>query len=144
MEALISDRTQTRQRIDLSPATTYQRMLVHRCSAYYGLSPETDSMTKAISVLITHESRIPPRRLADLAPPPAEAPPKFKIMMRNPRSQAGSVTGDDGDVSDVEASETGSLGGRSSASTSKHRRTIEERTAAYNEARSRIFIDFEE
>ncbi|KAJ7843561.1 hypothetical protein B0H14DRAFT_2585700 [Mycena olivaceomarginata] len=32
MEALINDRSQTRQRIDLSPATTYQRMLVHRCS----------------------------------------------------------------------------------------------------------------
>ncbi|KAJ7464582.1 hypothetical protein FB451DRAFT_1490090 [Mycena latifolia] len=144
MEALISDRTLTRQRIDLSPATSYQRMLVHRCSAYYGLAPETDSLTKAISVLTTSESRIPPRRLADLAPPPAEAPPKFKIMMRNPRSQTGSVAGDDGDISDVEASETGSLGGRSSASTSKHRRTIEERTAAYNEARNRIFIDFEE
>ncbi|KAF8216930.1 hypothetical protein K438DRAFT_1658440, partial [Mycena galopus ATCC 62051] len=144
MEALISDRTQTRQRIDLSPATTYQRMLVHRCSAFYNLSPETDSVTKAISVVITQESRIPTRRLADIAPPPVETAVKFKIMMRNPRSQPGSVTGDDGDVSDVEASETGSLGGRSSASTSKHRRTIEERTAAYNEARSRIFIDFEE
>ncbi|KAJ7811190.1 hypothetical protein B0H13DRAFT_1926883 [Mycena leptocephala] len=58
MEALIRDCTQTRQRIDLSPATTYQCMLIHRCSAYYGLSPETDSMTKAISVLITHESRM--------------------------------------------------------------------------------------
>ncbi|KAJ7117582.1 hypothetical protein C8R44DRAFT_983084 [Mycena epipterygia] len=144
MEALITDRTLTRQRIDLSPATSYQRMLVHRCSAYYGLSPETDSLTKAISVLTTSESRIPARRLAELAPQPAEAPPKFKIMMRNPRSQTGSVAGDDGDVSDVEASETGSLGGRSSASTSKHRRTIEERTAAYNEARNRIFVDFEE
>ncbi|KAJ7108855.1 hypothetical protein C8R43DRAFT_936801 [Mycena crocata] len=144
METLISDRTLTRQRIDLSPATSYQRMLVHRCAAYYGLSPETDPLTKAISVLITLESRIPVRRIADLAPPPAEAPLKFKIMMRNPRSQAGSVTGDDGEVSDVEASETGSLGGRSSASTSKHRRTIEERTAAYNEARSRIFVDWDD
>jgi hypothetical protein len=58
MEALINDRSQTRQRIDLSPATTYQRMLVHRCSAYYSLSPETDSVTKAISVVITQESRM--------------------------------------------------------------------------------------
>ncbi|KAJ7698982.1 hypothetical protein B0H17DRAFT_1129527 [Mycena rosella] len=144
MEALITDRTLTRQRIDLLPATSYQRMLVHRCSAYYGLCPETDSLTKAITVLTTSESRIPPRRIAEIAPPPAEAPVRFKIMMRNPRSQTGSVAGDDGDISDVEASETGSLGGRSSASTSKHRLTIEERTAAYNEARNRIFIDFEE
>lgn len=58
MEALITDPTLTRQRIDLSPATSYQRMLVHRCSAYYGLSPETDSLTKAISVLTTSESRM--------------------------------------------------------------------------------------
>lgn len=58
MEALITDRTQTRHRIDLTPATTYQRMLVHRCSAYYGLLPETDTMTKTISVLITQESRM--------------------------------------------------------------------------------------
>ncbi|KAJ7210513.1 hypothetical protein GGX14DRAFT_625869 [Mycena pura] len=144
MEGLINDRTQTRQRLDLLPATTYQRMLVHRCAAYYCLSPETDSLTKVIGVMITPESRIPARRIADLSPPPIETLPKFKIMMRNPRSQASSVTGDDGDVSDVEASETGSLGGRSSASASKHRMTIEERTAAYNEARSRIFVDFEE
>ncbi|KAJ7656446.1 hypothetical protein DFH06DRAFT_1473661 [Mycena polygramma] len=148
MEGLIADRS-IRQRIDLTPATTYQRMLVHRCSAYYALAPETDSLTKAISVVVTTESRIPPRRLADLAPPPADTmtPPKFKIMLRNPRSSGsgsrshtgshnGSVTGDDPDsyASDGESS--------SATSTSKHRRTIEERTAAYNEARSRIFVDF--
>ncbi|KAJ7656445.1 hypothetical protein DFH06DRAFT_1298274 [Mycena polygramma] len=156
MEGLIADRN-ARQRIDLTPATTYQRMLVHRCSAYYALAPETDSLTKAISVVVTGESRIvnglmgcsPPRRLADLAPPPADTmtPPKFKIMLRNPRSSGsgsrshtgshnGSVTGDDPDsyASDGESS--------SATSTSKHRRTIEERTAAYNEARSRIFVDF--
>ncbi|CAK5267243.1 unnamed protein product [Mycena citricolor] len=135
------------RRIDLSPATSYQRMLVHRCCTYYGLLPETDAVTKIISVSVTMESRIPTRRLAELSPPPAEAPPKFKIMQRMQRSQSrsrsgNSVVGDDGDVSDVEASETGSAGGRSNAS--KHRLTIEERTAAYNEARNRIFDDFEE
>ncbi|KAJ7631412.1 hypothetical protein DFH06DRAFT_1056507, partial [Mycena polygramma] len=71
MEGLIADRN-ARQRIDLAPTTTYQRMLVHRCSAYYALAPETDSLTKAISVVVTGESRIPPRRLADLAPPPTD------------------------------------------------------------------------
>ncbi|KAF7308273.1 ATP-dependent DNA helicase PIF1 [Mycena chlorophos] len=144
MEGLITDRSPSRQRLDLTPATSYQRMLVHRCAAYYSLSPETDSLSKVISVAITAESRIPARRISDLSPPPVETPPKFKIMMRKPMSQASSVTGDDGDVSDVEASETGSLGGRSSASASKPRMTIEERTAAYNEARNRIFIDFDE
>ncbi len=58
-------------------------------------------------------------------------------------SHAGSVAGDDQDLSDVEQSESGSLGGRSNPG-NKKRMTIEEREAAYNEARSRIFMDFEE
>ena len=62
-----------------------------------------------------------------------------------PHTPAGSVAGDDADLSDVEPSESGSFGGRSSApSISKKQRTIEEREAAYNEARSRIFMDFQE
>lgn len=60
-----------------------------------------------------------------------------------PRSHAGSVAGDDGDLSDVEPSEAGSLGGRSYASRQKFK-TIEEREVAYNAARSRIFMDFED
>lgn len=47
-----------RQRIDLQPATSYQRLLVHRCSAYYKLSPEGDPVTKGISVHPTPESRM--------------------------------------------------------------------------------------
>lgn len=55
-------------------------------------------------------------------------------------SQPGSVTGDDADLSDVEPSETGSIGARSNATGGSRKfRTIEEREAAYNEARSRIF-----
>ncbi|KAF9454252.1 hypothetical protein P691DRAFT_809798 [Macrolepiota fuliginosa MF-IS2] len=59
--------------------------------------------------------------------------------------QAGSVTGEDGDLSDLEPSETGSLGGRSNTTggSAKKHMTIEEREAAYNEARSRIFMGFE-
>ena len=88
----------------------------------------------------------PPRRLCELVPAELSTQPAFKIMRRelNERrskshSQAGSVAGDDADLSDVEPSEAGSLGGRS-----KKRMTIEEREAAYNEARSRIFMDFRE
>jgi hypothetical protein len=75
--------------------------------------------------------------LADLAPPITEAPPKFRSMMRTP------VAGDDADESDIEEdmSDTGSLGRTGFTST---RKTIEERTAAYNEARNRIFAGFEE
>ncbi|KAI0684290.1 hypothetical protein BC835DRAFT_1390364 [Cytidiella melzeri] len=147
MESLITERKQPR--IDLTPATSYQRMLVHRCSAYYKLFPETDSATKTISVHYREESRVPVRRISELVPAEESAQPAFKIMRRlapggRGRSQPEFVTGDDGDVSDVETSEAGSIGGRSNATGgSKRHLTIEEREAAYNEARSRIFMGFE-
>lgn len=91
-------------------------------------------------------TRSPARRLSELVPAESSTQPAFKIMRREtnerrskPHSQAGSIAGDDADLSDVEPSEAGSLGGRS-----KKRMTIEEREAAYNEARSRIFMDFQE
>ena len=65
-----------------------------------------------------------------------------------PVSQSGSIAGEDADLSDLDPSETGSQGGLSNAtgSSGNHKKymTIEEREAAYNEARSRIFMDFEE
>ena len=91
------------------------------------------------------------RRISELVPLEESAQPAFKIMRRTPadrrvrqNSQPGSVAGEDGDVSDAEPSEAGSSGGRSNAAGSKRHLTIEEREAAYNEARSRIFMDFEE
>ncbi|KAG9313011.1 transmembrane amino acid transporter protein-domain-containing protein [Chiua virens] len=150
MEGLINDR---RSRIDLMPNTSYQRLLVHRCSTYYKLAPETDPITKLITVLLTLESGIPVRRIADLVPAQSPTQPTFKIMRRSPidrqrpkpHSQAGSVAGEDPELSDPEPSEAGSLGGRSNATgSSKKHKTIAEREAAYNEARSRIFMNFDE
>lgn len=96
----------------------------------------------------------PSKRICDLVPPEAPPQPSFKIMRRAPSdrktkvaSQASSVTGDEGDLSDDDASATGSAGGRSNATGNSQRRkwkTIEEREAAYNEARSRIFMGFDE
>jgi hypothetical protein len=71
--------------------------------------------------------------------------PKFSIMRRSSRdrikgrgsSTAGSNAGEDADLSDGEPSEAGSLHSRSS-----RRLTLEEREAAYQQARSRIFMDF--
>ncbi|KAF8817432.1 hypothetical protein BYT27DRAFT_6811343 [Phlegmacium glaucopus] len=149
-EALIKER---RARVELSPATSYQRLLVHRCSAYYKLAPENDPMTKGILVLYTADSRIPERRISELVPAESTTQPAFKIMRRSaterrskPQSQTGSIAGDDADLSDLEPSESGSQGGRSNATggSSKKRMTIEEREAAYNKARSRIFNKFEE
>ncbi|KAL4078632.1 hypothetical protein V8B97DRAFT_1932512 [Scleroderma yunnanense] len=95
----------------------------------------------------------PHRRIAELVPAQSHAQPAFKIMRRTitdrprskPQSQAGSVIGEDPDLSDVEPSEAGSIGGRSNATGSgKKHMSIAEREAAYNEARSRIFMKFEE
>ncbi|KAH8103988.1 hypothetical protein BXZ70DRAFT_1052112 [Cristinia sonorae] len=151
MEGLINDR---RTRIDCNPTSSYQRMLVHRCSNYYNLSPETDTATKTIYVYFKEESRIPARRISELVPmEETTQQPAFKIMRRaltqdkrsRHHSQPGSVAGEDADLSDVEQSETSSIGGRSNATgTSKRHLTIEEREAAYNAARSRIFMGFNE
>ncbi|KAL0953757.1 hypothetical protein HGRIS_004946 [Hohenbuehelia grisea] len=147
MEGLIKDR---RLRVDLQPATTYQRLLVHRCSAYYRLRPETDTTTKGIFVVPTPESKIPSIRLCELVPAETTPLPAFKIMARNggarrskPTSQAGSTTGEDAESSDIESSEAWTPGLKN-GNGAKKRPTIEEREAAYNEARSRIFMDFEE
>ncbi|KAG2364844.1 hypothetical protein BDR07DRAFT_1557805 [Suillus spraguei] len=79
------------------PATSYQRLLVHRCSAYYKLSPETDPVSKTISVLPSADSKIPNRRIAALVPAQPSTHPTIKIMRRSttdrgpvkPHSQAG-------------------------------------------------------
>jgi SUZ domain len=61
------------------------------------------------------------------------------------QSRTGSVNSEDAESSDVGPSEAGSIGGRNSTQNShKKTLTIEEREAAYNEARSRIFMDFED
>ncbi|KAF7793498.1 hypothetical protein EIP86_004610 [Pleurotus ostreatoroseus] len=89
--------------------------------------------------------RSPSRRVAELVPAEEVAQPAFKIMRRTApdrrtrqTSQPGSVTGDDADISDLDPSETSSVTGGG-----KRHLTIEEREAAYNEARSRIFMGFE-
>ncbi|KAI0031436.1 hypothetical protein K488DRAFT_52047, partial [Vararia minispora EC-137] len=137
-----------RPRTEITTQTSYQRLLVHRCSAYYKITPEIDPTVKnRIQLIPTIDSRIPLRRIADLVPVEAPKQPSFKIMPRRPQarskpqSASGSVAGDDagGELSDPEPASDG--GGRSAT---KKTLTLEEREAAYIEARSRIFMDFEE
>jgi hypothetical protein len=94
----------------------------------------------------------PPKRISELVPLEQTKQPAIKIMSRSAQdriraqsqSRTGSVNGEDAESSDIEPSETGSVGGRSSAPIRlKKGLTLEEREAAYNEARSRIFFDFE-
>lgn len=154
MEGLIKE---GRDKAELTPSTSYQRLLVHRCSGYYKLTPESDTGNKSILVHLNTDSRVPPRRLCELIPAEEASLPAFKIMRRSPpdyRSKSHShPSSEGGDLSDPEPSEAGSLSSdrafssypynRGSGS-SKKRLTIEEREAAYNQARSRIFMGFDE
>ncbi|KAF8623022.1 hypothetical protein AX15_006534 [Amanita polypyramis BW_CC] len=149
MESLI--REPSKMRMDVTAATTYQRMLVHRCSSFYKTALEVDQITKVFYIMLTPDSHIPERKISDLIPAEPTPQPAIKIMRRTqqdrkPKSQANSVAGDDAELSDVEPSEAGSLGGKSTSTSgyTKKRPTIEEREAAYKEARSRIFMGFEE
>lgn len=42
----------------MNPTTSYQRLLVHRCSAYYRLAPESDPVSKGITVYSTTDSKV--------------------------------------------------------------------------------------
>ena len=154
MEGLIKE---GRDKAELTPSTSYQRLLVHRCSGYYKLTPESDTGNKSIFVHLNTDSRVPPRRLCELIPAEEASLPAFKIMRRSPpdyRSKSHShPSSEGGDLSDPEPSEAGSLSSDRPFSSypynrggggSKKRLTIEEREAAYNQARSRIFMGFDE
>ncbi|TFY79173.1 hypothetical protein EWM64_g4837 [Hericium alpestre] len=150
MENLISER---KPRIEISPSTSYQKLLVHRCSAFYKVVLENDTISKSIIVYASEESKVPPRRIAELVPAEATKQPAFKIMRRSaterfrskPTSRIGSFGGEDAELSDGEPSEGGSNGSRgNTVGNGKKRLTMEEREAAYQEARSRIFLGFED
>lgn len=126
----------------------------HHCTTHFGEQNVSDAQRDPAGFgPLTHHVPRPARRIAELVPAQSPAQPTFKIMRRSaadrqrpkPHSQAGSVAGEDAELSDPEPSEAGSLGGRSNATGgSKKHKTIAEREAAYNEARSRIFMDFNE
>jgi hypothetical protein len=47
-----------RPRMDIQPASSYQRLLVHRCAAYYKFTPETESNSKVLYLTLTAESAV--------------------------------------------------------------------------------------
>lgn len=104
-----------------------------------------------VTVILMFMRHSPLRRISELVPIEQQPQTTFKIMrraepdrrrQRSSTSRAGSVAAEDGDLSDPGPSEAGSMGSRST--TSKKHKTIAEREAAYQAARSRIFMDFEE
>jgi R3H domain len=55
MESLISQGT-LYAKVDLQPASSYQRLLVHRCAAFYHLTQE--SSQNSVAVIVTADSRM--------------------------------------------------------------------------------------
>lgn len=139
MENLISQGT-LYAKVELQPASSYQRLLVHRCATFYHLTLES-MPNSTLSVIVNPDSRIPSKRIAELVPAEETKLPAFQIMRRVDRPKTVSrATSVDGNLTD-DGEDTRSQG---SGSKKRQHRTIEEREAEYNKARSRIFMDFEE
>ncbi|CAE6399371.1 unnamed protein product [Rhizoctonia solani] len=137
---LLSERGNTPgKRCTYAPPSSYQRMLVHRCAQYYKLAIEADG--KTISVMLGPESRTPKSRISEIVPIEQTPAPAFKIMRRTADERARAKQ-------PGRADSTGDDQPDGTAATEEPKRraqmTIEERTAAYEQARSRIFEGFQE
>ncbi|CAE7223226.1 unnamed protein product [Rhizoctonia solani] len=137
---LLNERANTPgKRCTYAPSSSYQRLLVHRCAQYYKLAIEADA--KSISVMLGPESRAPKSRISEIVPIEQTPAPAFKIMRRTADERARAKQ-------PGRADSTGDDQPDATASTEEPKRrtqmTIEERTAAYEQARSRIFQGFQE
>ncbi|ODQ52848.1 hypothetical protein SAICODRAFT_71287 [Saitoella complicata NRRL Y-17804] len=117
--------------MELSSSNSYHRLLAHRTADYYRLLHVKDVQGPSVVLFRSQKTRIPAVRLADMAPKPKQAdaeqnaPKGLKIMKR----QTG-----DGRSGTASASSRSSTPSQSDGKVSR-----EEREAAYQEARARIF-----
>ncbi|CAG8541257.1 10788_t:CDS:2, partial [Diversispora eburnea] len=127
MERFIND---NHTRLEFPPMNSYQRLIVHRVAQYFKLSHVVDNSGKAVILYKSPETLIPTLRFSDLLEQEEEKPEKsVKIMRRQQTNlQLLRSTGD---------SDSNSEGERRIL-------TIEEREAAYQKARARIFKDLEQ
>ncbi|KAI8906103.1 hypothetical protein DFJ77DRAFT_203003 [Powellomyces hirtus] len=127
-ESFIKDERQTR--LEFPHMNSYQRLIIHRIAVHFNLVHVADSARKAVILYKTTESAIPEARLADIAlneTAVAPAPmPSIKIMQRHQHHHGRGSRHSSTDS----GSESGTGGGP---------KTIEEREAAYQAARARIF-----
>ncbi|XP_022666690.1 uncharacterized protein LOC111252679 [Varroa destructor] len=69
--ALLNDQGRTSHKF--SPMTSYHRMIVHRCAAFFGLDHNVDTSGQSVIVSKTKHSRVPERRFQEyLNSPPLE------------------------------------------------------------------------
>lgn len=122
--------------IDLPPCNSFCRMLTHKLADYYHMTHQVDAVAGAVRIFRTPFCRLPPSLTTISNPPttgntPPPTMPTMKIMRRG-------GDGDTGPSPSKATSETGSDGKDKSLS-AKEKLSREEREAAYNKARERIF-----
>ncbi|RDL37880.1 R3H protein [Venustampulla echinocandica] len=122
--------------IDLPPCNSFCRMLTHKLADYYHMTHQVDSVAGAVRIFRTPFCRLPPSLTSISNPPtsgntPPPTMPAMKIMRRGGDNDTGPSTS-------KATSETGSDGKEKSLS-AKEKLSREEREAAYNRARERIF-----
>ncbi|RKF64885.1 putative r3h domain-containing protein [Erysiphe neolycopersici] len=117
---------------ELPPCNSFCRMLTHKLADYYHLTHQVDAVAGAVRIFRTPFCRLPPS-LTSLsnAPTTGNTPPPatMKIMRR---------CGDSGPSPSKAASESES-DGKEKGISAKEKLSREEREAAYNKARERIF-----
>ncbi|TVY38651.1 R3H domain-containing protein, partial [Lachnellula occidentalis] len=122
--------------IDLPPCNSFCRMLTHKLADYYHMTHQVDAVAGAVRIFRTPFCRLPPSLTSISNPPtsgntPPPTMPAMKIMRRG-------GDGDAGQSPSKATSETGS-DGKEKALSAKEKLSREEREAAYNRARERIF-----
>ncbi|CAG8450738.1 5772_t:CDS:2 [Funneliformis caledonium] len=128
MERFIKEKNRTR--LEFPPMNSYQRLIVHRVAQYFKLSHVVDTSGKAVVLYKSAETQIPILRFSDLLEQEEEKPEKsVKIMRRQQSHPQGQLRSGDSD---------------SNSEGERKLLTIEEREAAYQKARARIFKDLEQ
>ncbi|XP_063875152.1 cAMP-regulated phosphoprotein 21-like isoform X7 [Scylla paramamosain] len=123
--SLVKDSKRTHHKFP--PMSSYQRMLVHRCAAFFGLEHNVDQAGTAVIVNRTRNTRLPETRFRDHCRDDLLVPdePKRSILKRD------SSSFDDG-------SNYKSLD-RQFSSESRRSKSFEEREEEYEKVRKRIF-----
>lgn len=133
-------------RLDLPQMNSYQRLLVHKVAPYFKLSHFYEPMRKSVTLCKNPKTAIPETSFAQLVEPETkeqpDSAPKFKIMRRRSQDKSSNGNGPRGRHSPMSSSSSGTA--TSKDGVDRKNMTYEERKAAYEEARARIFKDLEE
>lgn len=116
-------------------SSTFQRMLVYKLAEWYGLKAvNTPEVSMLVGVIGTMNPQSRGLKLSDLAPRADTPPQKFRIMQRAQPNSSNSS-----DANGISRASSIGLEDAGSETSSSKVRTLEEREAAYNKARQRIY-----